>query len=195
MFLRTAIALVAALLSACGNIQHNTTEARQHIKEDLKLAEITDTSFTSFCWMRIGGPAGCHATPGISVLTPDSLLLVDYEWGKYVKKDIIKPENVRCIHEGNSEIFYVFTDQVAVQVMPLTDVPGSPMVNNARYREEAIKMLLSNGQPYVTREVAPMIVASGVKFYTTMPSGTAGMNVGQIISPCPGAHLSKTSLN
>lgn len=112
--------------------------------------------------------------------------MVDYEWGTYVQKDIIKPENVRCTHHGDGKSFYVFTDQVAVQVMPFTDVPGAPMVNNAKYREEAIKVLLSNGQPYNKREVAPMIVASGVKFYTNMPSGTVGMNVGQIVSPCSG---------
>ncbi|MFJ4256078.1 hypothetical protein ACIP01_03860 [Pseudomonas monteilii] len=55
----------------------------------------------------------------------------------------------------------------------------------ARLRAQS-KVLLSNGQPYIKREVAPMIVASGFKFYTNMPSGTVGMNVGQIVSPCSG---------
>lgn len=101
MYLRTALALAATLLSGCGSIEHKSTEARQHIKEDLKLAAITDTSVTSFCWMPIGGPAACRATPGISILTPDSLLLVDYESGAYVQKDIIKSENVKCIHHSD----------------------------------------------------------------------------------------------
>ncbi|MGX1022364.1 uncharacterized protein YceK [Pseudomonas sp. Y3 TE3536] len=101
MYLRTALALAATLLSGCGSIEHKSTEARQHIKEDLKLAAITDTSATSFCWKPIGGPAACRATPVISVLTPDSLLLVDYESGAYVQKDIIKSENVKCIHHGD----------------------------------------------------------------------------------------------
>lgn len=193
MYLRIALALAATLLSGCGSIEHKSTEARQHIKEDLKLSAITDTSVTSFCWMPIGGPASCRATPGISVLTPDSLLIVDYESGAYVQKDMIKTENVRCIHHGDGKIFYVFTDRVAVMVMPLTDEPGSPVVDNAAYREKAIKMLLSNGQSYVKREVAPMIVKSNDKYYqvatTNLPSGpittTVGINVDQIVSPCP----------
>lgn len=78
-------------------------------------------------------------------------------------------------------------------VMPLTDEPGSPVVDNAAYREKAIKMLLSNGQSYVKREVAPMIVKSNDKYYqvatSNLPSGpittTVGINVDQIVSPCP----------
>ena len=74
-----AIASIALFLTACANIEHRTPEARQQIKHDLKLTEVTDTALTSFCWLQIGGPAFCKNTPGISVLTPDSLLLVSYE--------------------------------------------------------------------------------------------------------------------
>ena len=78
-------------------------------------------------------------------------------------------------------------------VMPLTDEPGSPMVNNAEYREKAIKVLLSKGQPYVKGEDAPMIVSSNDKYYqvatTNLPGGPittpVAINVDGIVSPCP----------
>lgn len=192
MYLRSILTTLLLLLTACGNIPHDTPEARQHIKEDLKLSEITDTSVTSFCWLRIGGPAMCRATAGISVLTPDSLLLVDYEGGKYVQKDVIKTDYVKCIHGADEKMFYIFTDQIAVMVIPYIHVPHDPPTDNPRYRAKAIKMLLSEGQRYITADMAPMKVTAGQKDYqvvnTYSPGGSFSTVVATdayyVVSPC-----------
>lgn len=182
---------IALLLSACANIEHKTPEARQHIRQDLKLTQITDTSTTSFCWFRIGGRALCKYLPGISVLTPDSLLLVDYEGGAYVQKGIIKPEDVKCISEADGHNFYVFTDQLALSVIPFSDVQKDRPQNNPEYRAKAIKLLLSKGQPYLSGE-AIIIKNTGQKEYSVHngygPGApipvVVGTEVRQIVSPC-----------
>ncbi len=187
-----AIASTTLLLTACSNIQHKTPEARQQIKHDLKLTEITDTAQTSFCWLRIGGVAKCKYTSAISVLTPDSLLLVDYEKGSYVEKDIIKTDDVNCISDNDGQNFYIFKDQLAVSVIPYTEVHRSPSVNNPEYRAKVIKALLSNGQPYLTGEAATFTRETGRKEYSVhtigVPSGPIPIVVGtemrEVFSPC-----------
>lgn len=189
----TVIVTTAFLLTACANVEHKTPEARQQIKQDLKLTEITDTALTSFCWLRIGGHAQCKYTPGISILTPDSLLLVDYEEGTYVQKDILKTEDVKCISDGDGQNFYIFKDQLVVSLIPYTEVHRSPPINNPEYRAKAIKMLLSNGQPYLTGTAATITRETGRKeygvhnVYTT--SGPIPIVVGneerEVFSPCP----------
>ena len=189
----TVIVSTAFLLTGCANVEHKTPEARQQIKQDLKLAEITDTALTSFCWLRIGGQAHCKYTPGISVLTPDSLLLVDYEKGAYVQKDILKTEDVKCISDADGQNFYVFKDQLAVSLIPYSEVHRSPLVNNPEYRSKAIKMLLGHGQPYLTGEAATITRETGKKEYGVhnvyAPSGpipiVVGAEVREIFSPCP----------
>lgn len=190
-----AIASTALLLTACTNIQHKTPEARQQIKHDLKLTEISDTAQTSYCWLLIGGRASCKYTSAISVLTPDSLLLVDYEKGAYVQKDIIKTGDVKCISDHDGQNFYIFKDQLAVSVIPYTEVHRSPLVNNPEYRAKVIKTLLANGQPYLTGEAATFRRETGNKDYSvhniSMPSGpvpiVVGTEIQEIFSPCPGS--------
>lgn len=191
MFRYIAIASAALLLTAC-NIQHKTPEARQQIQHDLKLANITDTAQTSFCWLQIGGQANCKYTSAISVLTSDSLILVDYEKGAYVQKDIIKTEDVRCISDHDGQNFYIFKDQLAVSVIPYTEVHRSLPVNNPEYRAKALKMLLSNGQPYLTGDAATFTRETGRKDYSvhniSAPSGPIPIVVGtemrEVFSPC-----------
>ena len=192
--IRYTVALSAFLfLSACANIEHKTPEARQQIKQDLKLIEITDTALTSFCWLSIGGIAHCKYTPGISVLTPDSLLLVDYEKGAYVQKDVIKTDNVKCISDGDGQNFYIFTEHLAVSLIPYTEVHRSLPINNPEYREKAIKMLLSNGQPYLTGAASAISRETGRKEYQVRSVYTAsgpipivtGTELREIVSPCP----------
>jgi len=190
-----AIASTALFLTACSNMQHKTPEARQQIKHDLKLTEITDTAQTSYCWLQIGGRASCKYTSAISVLTPDGLRLVDYEKGVYVQKDIIKADDVKCIADHDSQNFYIFKDQLAVSVIPYTEVHRSPSVNNPEYRAKAIKTLLANGQPYLTGEAATFTRETGSKDYNvhtiSMPSGPIPIVVGtdalEIFSPCAGS--------
>lgn len=189
----TAIVSTAFLLTACANIEHKTPEARQQIKRDLKLAEITDTAVTSFCWLRIGEQAYCKYTPGISVLTPDSLLLVDYEKGVYVQRDILKTKDVKCISDGDGQRFYVFKDKLAVSLIPYTETHGSSVVINPEYRAKAIKMLLSNGQPFLTGEAATITRETDRKEYSVqrlyVPGGpipiVVGTEVRELFSPCP----------
>lgn len=188
-----SIASIALLLTSCANVEHKTPEARQQIKQDLKLTEILDTALTSFCWLQIGGRGNCKYTPGISVLTPDSLLLVNYEKNTYVQKDILKTEDVKCISDGDGQNFYVFKENLAVSLIPYTEVHRSPLVNNPEYRAKAIKMLLSNGQPYLTGEAATITRETGRKEYGVntvyAASGpipiVVGTEVREIISPCP----------
>lgn len=193
MFRRIAIVSTALLLTACANIEHKTPEARQQIKHDLKIVEIVDTSMTSFCWLLIDGVAQCKYTPGISVLTPDSLVLVNYEKGTYVQKDVIKTEDVKCISDADGQNFYVFKDKLAVSLIPYTEVHRAPLENNPEYRAKVIKMLLSNGQPYLTGKDATITRGTGRKEYGVhnvyAPSGPVPIVVGseviQIFSPCP----------
>lgn len=193
MFRYLAIVSTVFLLTACGYLEHKTPEARQQIKRDLNVAEITDTAVTSYCWLRIGGAARCKYTPGISVLTPDSLLLVDYEDGAYVKKDILKAEDVKCISDVDGQNFYVFKDQLAVSIIPYTEVYRSPPVNNPEYRAKVISMLLKNGQPYLSGTAATVTKATGKKQYDVYSVSAAtgpvpivvGTEVRELFSPCP----------
>jgi len=193
MLRHLAIASALFLLTACSNIEHKTPEARQQIKHDLKIVEIVDTSMTSFCWLLIDGVAHCKYTPGISVLTPDSLVLVNYEKGTYVQKDVIKTEDVKCISDADGQNFYVFKDKLAVSLIPYTEVHRAPLENNPEYRAKVIKMLLSNGQPYLTGKDATITRGTGRKEYGVhnvyAPSGPVPIVVGseviQIFSPCP----------
>lgn len=197
MLRSAAIASTALLLTACANVEHKTPEARQQIKQDLKLTEIVDTALTSFCWLRIGHHAHCKYTPGISVLTPDSLILVNYEKGTYVQKDILKTKDVKCISDGDGQIFYVFKEQLAVSLIPYTEVHRSPLVNNPEYRAKAIKMLLSDGQPFLTGAAATITRETGRKEYGVNTIYAAGgpipivvsNEVREIVSPCPADKL------
>ncbi len=193
MLRHSAIASIALLLAACANIEHKTPEARQQIKRDLKLTEITDTAVTSFCWLRIEGATYCKYTPGFSVLTPESLILVEYENGTYVQKDILKAEDVKCISDVDGQNFRVFKENVAVSIIPYTEVHRSLPVNNPEYRAKAIKVLLGNGQPYLTGEAATSEKETGRKEYAVhsvyVPAGpvpfVVGTAVSVLFSPCP----------
>lgn len=122
----------------------------------------------------------------------DSLILVDYEKGAYVQKDIIKTEDVRCIGDHDGQNFYIFKDQLAVSVIPYTEVHRSLPVNNPGYRAKALKMLLSNGQPYLTGDAVTFTRETGKKDYSvhniSAPSGpipiVVGTEVREVFSPC-----------
>ncbi|UVJ42547.1 hypothetical protein NVV94_18215 [Pseudomonas sp. LS1212] len=185
------LATFALLLTACASVEHKTLEARQKIKHDLNLAEVVDTSIMSFCWSQIGGYARCKYTPGIGILTPESLLLVNYENGTYVQKDILTKEDVKCISDGNGQTFTVFKNQLAVSLIPYADGPGA--ANNPEFRAKALKLLQSKGQPYLTGEAAAFIRKTDSKEYgisNVHVGGKAvpfvvGTDVHEIYSPCP----------
>jgi len=193
MLRHIAIVSTALILTACANIEHKSPEVREHIKRDLKIDQIVDTALTSFCWLAIDGVARCKYTPGYSVLTPDSLYLTDYEKGTFVQKDVIKADDVKCISDADGQNFYVFKDKLAVSLIPYTEVHRAPPENNPEYRAKVIKMLLSNGQPYLTGKDATITRETGRKEYGVhnvyAPGGpipfVVGTEVIQIFSPCP----------
>ncbi len=165
MLRNTATIIAAIALASCANIEHKTPEARQKIKQDLKIPTIIDTAFTSYCWLWIGGPNQCKYTPGISVLTPDSLILVSYENETYVHQDTLKTEDIKCVSDGDGHTFFAFRKQQAVSIIPYTEVHRAPPINNPIYREKAIKLLTSNGQQFLQGEKAKITQKTGSKEY------------------------------
>jgi len=197
MLRHLAIASALILLTACSNIEHKTPEVREQIKRDLNIDQIVDTAQTSFCWLAIDGVATCKYTSAYSILTPDSLYLTDVEKGSFVQKDVIRAKDVKCISDVDGQNFYVFKERQAVSLIPYTEVHRAPLENNPEYRAKVIKMLLSNGQPYLTGKAATFIRDTGRKEYSVHSIYTGagpipiavGNEVQQIISPCPaGAH-------
>lgn len=190
MFRHIFLAIFAIFITACASVEHKTPEARQKIKHDLNLVEVVDTSAMSFSWHRISGrSAPLKYTPGISILTPESLLLVDYENGKYIQKGILTTEDVECISDGNGQTFTVFKKQLAVSLIPYLNGTA----NNPEFRTKVIKLLTSKGQPYLQGESAAFIRKTESKEYTvsnllidgkTLPIA-AGTDVYVTYSPCP----------
>lgn len=193
MLRHLAIASAVILLTACSNIEHKTPEVREQIKRDLNVDHIVDTAQTSFCWLAIDGVATCKYTSAYSILTPDSLYLTDYVKGSFVQKDVITAKDVKCISDVDGQNFYVFKESQAVSLIPYTEVHRAPLENNPEYRAKVIKMLLSNGQPYLTGEAATFTRETGRKEYgihnVYTPGGpipiAVGTDVIQIFSPCP----------
>lgn len=185
--------LLSAFLTACANVEHKTPEVREKIKRDLNIDQIVDTAQTSFCWLAIDGVATCKYTSAYSILTPDSLYLTDVEKGSFVQKDVIRAKDVKCISDVDGQNFYVFKERQAVSLIPYTEVHRAPLENNPEYRAKVIKMLLSNGQPYLTGEDATITRETGRKEYGVhnvyAPGGpipfVVGTEVIQIFSPCP----------
>ncbi|MEX3772919.1 hypothetical protein [Pseudomonas sp. MYb118] len=184
------IAAVAVFITACASIEHKTPEARQKIKHDLKLEEVVDTSTMSFSWHRIPGrSAALKYTPGIGILTQKSLLLVDYENGKYVQKGMLTTQDVSCISDGNGQTFTVFTKQLAISLIPYLEGPA----NNPSFRTKVIKLLTDNGQPFLQGESAAFIRKTGGQEYTvsslqvganTLPIAV-GSDAYETYIPCP----------
>ncbi|MFD2642821.1 hypothetical protein [Pseudomonas japonica] len=146
MFRLALLATSLSLLTACAGIAHDTPEARQQLKRDLHLEDIVATSTMSYCVMALGGGASCKPTPGIGVLTADSLLMVDFSNGTYRTDALLTTKDVRCIAESDGHRFNVFTKRTSVMVFPYLE--GTDM--NAPFRKQAIALLLKNGQSYLT---------------------------------------------
>jgi len=192
MIRHTVLAISALLIAACANIEHKSPQAKQQIKQDLNIASITATSTMSFSWHRIASPSvPLKYIPGIGILTPDSLLLVDYENGKYVQKAILKTNDVRCISDGNGQTFTVFTKQLAVSLIPY----GEGTANNPIFRTQVIKLLTSKSQPYLQGDAAAFIRKTDRKDYsvstlsaggTTLPI-VVGTDAYETYDPCPNA--------
>ncbi|NNJ15786.1 hypothetical protein CSV86_011340 [Pseudomonas putida CSV86] len=142
----TLIASTTLMLNACAGIAHDTPEARQQIQQDLKLQNIVATSIMSYCQIPLGGEAWCRATPGIGVITADRLIMVDYVNGHYRQDDVLTSKDIRCIAESDGHRFQAFTTNRSVTVFPYKEGTDA----NSVFREQAIALLLADGQPYLT---------------------------------------------
>ncbi|WP_110970430.1 hypothetical protein [Pseudomonas huaxiensis] len=189
MLRHTLLAAATLSLCACAGIAHDTPEARQQIKHDLKLQQIDATATMSYCKFPIGSIALCKATPGIGVLTANKLLMVDYANGAYKQDGVLTTQDVRCISDSDGHWFYVFTENQAIALIPYTNTGAK---RNPAFRNSAIKTLLANGQPLLTGAESNFIRETDKRHYSVSTLNVSGTPVpivssssyGEIFSPC-----------
>ena len=120
---------LAWALTGC-SIPYQTPEAVQQIERDLHLVHgsVQAMTRTNWCYLPYGSGSGgdgqCHAVQGLGVLSGDGLILSTYSGGIYERFMTLKASEVQCIKVFRDRdapaSFFVFTREVATQIIPLT---------------------------------------------------------------------------
>lgn len=116
-------------LAGC-SIPYQTPEALYQIERDLQLVHgsVRALARTNWCYLPYGSGSGgdgqCHAVQGLGVLSGDGLILSTYSGGIYERFMTLKTSDVQCIKVFRDRdapaSFFVFTREVATQIIPLT---------------------------------------------------------------------------
>lgn len=117
-------------LTGC-SVPYQTPEALYQIERDLQLVHgsVRALARTNWCYLPYGSGSGgdgqCHAVQGLGVLSGDGLILSTYSGGIYERFMTLKTSDVQCIKVFRDRdapaSFFVFTREVATQIIPLTD--------------------------------------------------------------------------
>jgi len=183
---------IAALLTACATVRHDTPEAQQQIKNDLGVSSVVDSSEMNWCIFEYGDDPMCNAQQGAAALTPDGLVLMRLVEGRYTSVRKLTADDVICssVWQGRdaSGYFYAFTDSEAFMLVPLA--PGKPI--NTAFKGKVFDYLHSNGQRSFAGTDGKFIRKSGKKAYGATTVTVAGNSVAvgtsqeleEIYSPC-----------
>ncbi|MBD8254043.1 hypothetical protein IFT96_01505 [Pseudomonas fluorescens] len=139
--------MVATLVTACASVRHDTPEAQEKIRQDLKLTTIVDSSRMNWCVHPYGSVPGCQPEKGVGVVTPDGLVMAHLVEGKYVAARTLKSDDVVCstVPGGGAAdgIFFAFTKNEALMLGPLQ---ADRDEINTRFKARLFDYLHSNGQ-------------------------------------------------
>lgn len=187
------IASTALLLTACATIRHDTPEAQQKIKQDLRLTSIVDSSRMNWCVHQYGSPPGCQPEKGVGVVTPNGLVMAHFVNGVYVAARTLKSEDVTCstVPGGAAAdgIFFAFTTHEAYMLGPLK---ADRDEINTSFKSHMFSYLHSKGQPSFNGPEINFQRPSGrkAKQTTVFPAGAATrviteeVDILEIYSPC-----------
>lgn len=187
------LAVIVALLSACTSIRHDTPEAQEKIRQDLKLTEVLDSSRMNWCVHPYGSSPACKPEKGVGILTPDGLVMAHVVDDHYVAARTLKSEEVLCsaVPGGGTAdgIFFAFTKNEAFMLGPLQ---ADRDEINTRFKARLFDYLRSEGQHSFNGPAVNFQRPTGkkVKKSTVVVAGAATrviteeVDVLEIHSPC-----------
>jgi len=187
------LAVTVALLSACTSVHHDTPEAHEKIRQDLKLTEILDSSRMNWCVHPYGSSPGCQPEKGVGILTPGGLMMAHLVDDHYVAARTLKSEEVLCttVPGGGAAdgIFFAFTKDEALMLGPLQ---ADRDAINTRFKARLFDYLHSKSQHSFTGSDINFQRPTGekVKKSTVIVAGAATrviteeVDVLEIYSPC-----------
>ena len=187
------IASTALLITACTSVRHDTPEARQQIREDLRLSTITDSSRMNWCIHPYGSRPGCQPEKGVGVVTPNGLVMAHFVDGVYVAARTLQSEDVKCstVPGGGAAdgIFFAFTANEAYMLGPLK---ADRDEINTVFKAHMFSYLHSKGQPSFNGPEINFQRPSGrkAKRTTVIPAGAATrvlteeVDILEVYNPC-----------